>query len=182
MPRTPAPMFEIGQSVLYQQHYNNGEPPSKHIYSAVVTEIFNYGISGGHAYGTYYIKFDGDVVPLCGYEGLLQTIASQTELTPHTKSADYAKNHAAWLLEVQTVNRSIVAKMADERAAYVAMMTEKYGHIVPGLEVKWKDENFQYGYSCNHYKGTVTERNKIDYCYVLCTDGKTRSVNVTQLL
>ena len=172
----------MGQSVLYQEHYSNGKPPSNKIYSAVVTEIYNYGISSGYAYGTYYIKFDGDVVPLSGYEGLLQTIASQDELTPHTRSADFAKRNAAWLLEVQTVNRSIVAKMADERAAYVAMMTEKYGHIVPGVQVKWKDENFQYNYSCTHYKGTVTERSSIEYCYVLCTDGKTRSANVTQLL
>ena len=168
------PQFEIGQSVLYQQEFS-GAPPSKKIYSAVVIDVFNYA--------TYYIKFDGDVTPeWCGYEGLLQTIAGQKELKPHTKSANYDKNHAAWLLEVETVNKAIVAELAKERAAYIAMMTEKYAHVVPGLEVKWKDESWQNNYNCNNYKGTVTERISIDYCYVMCTDGKIHSVKVKELL
>lgn len=175
--------FEIGQSVLYQQHYSSA-PPSKKIYSAVVINVFNYGIdSAGYAYGSYYIKFDGDVVPeWCGYEGLLQTIASQKELTPHTKSAEYAQKNAAWLLEVETVDKAIAKERAKEEAAYIAMMTEKYAHVVPGLEVEWKDESWQYNYNCTYYKGTVTERESLDYCYVMCTDGKIHGVKVTEIL
>ena len=178
----PAPKFEIGQSVLYQQHYS-GAPPSNKIYSAVVIDVFNYGINGGYAHGSYYIKFDGDVTPECGYEGLLQTIADQKELTPHTKSADYAEKNARWLLEVQTVNKAIAEERAKEEAAYIAMMTEKYAHVVPGLQVKWKVVDCQYGaYNSNSYEGTVTQRNSINYCYVMCADGKIHSVKVEDLL
>lgn len=98
------------------------------------------------------------------------------------RSAYFAEKHAAWLLEVEVVDKAITPKKAKKHAAYVAEITEKYRHIVPGLEVKWKDECSQYNYSCTNYEGTVTERAKLDYCYVLCTDGKTRSVNVKDLL
>jgi len=173
--------FEIGQSVLYQQHHSGA--PSKKIYSAVVVDVLNYGIdSANHAYGSYYIKFDGDIAPECGYEGLLQTIASHKELTPHTRSANFAEKHTSWLLEVETVNKAIAAQRADEAAAYVAEMTEKYAHVVPGLEVKWKEEYWQYNYNCENYKGIVTERSSLEYCYVMCTDGKLRSVKVKELL
>ena len=170
--------FEIGQSVLYQQHYS-GAPPSNKIYSAVVIDVFNYGVNG-----SYYIKFDGDIAPeWCGYEGLLQTIAEQKELKPHTRSADFAEKNAAWLLEVETVNKAIAEERAREEAAYIAEMTEKYAHVVPGLLVKWKVVDCQYGgYNSNSYEGTVTERNSIDYCYVMCTDGKIHSVKVKDLL
>jgi hypothetical protein len=175
------PKFQIGQSVLYQE-YVFGRPLSENIYSAVVVDIFTYGGAGVTSYGSYYIRFDGDVVPPCGYQGLSQTIASQNDLTAYTRSENYAENNAAWLSQVKIFDAELAEEKAKAEAVYIAEMTAKYAHIVPGLLVKWKVVDCQYGgYNSNSYEGTVVSTSPGFYCLVHCTDGHDRSVKMEDL-
>lgn len=175
------PKFQVGQSVLYQEDVF-GQPLSEKIYSAVVVDIFTYGGVGVTSYGSYYIRFDGDVVPECGYQGLSQMIACQNDLTAYTKSENYAENNAAWLSQVEAFNTALAKENAEKNAAYISEMTAKYAHIVPGLLVKWKVVDCQYGgYNSNSYEGTVVSTSPGFYCLVHCTDDHDRSVKMEDL-
>lgn len=98
--------FAIGDSVIYTEPFKSYEDKrtvEERSWSAVIEEVWFYKKQYGGESGSYYIRFDGDVVPPSGFDGCLRLNADLLLLKPYARSAEWEKNAAAFQALVDAV-------------------------------------------------------------------------------